>query len=374
MKTHFLKYTHDAGFSCELPKVSSDSIWILIFGGYKYESDQRVFHTLRQNYPNAVIAGCSSSGEILDDQLYDDTLIISVVEFDHVCVKYASVDIQDYPDSYQAGLALTKKISQSELKACFVLSDGLQINGAEMVAGINQGLSEGVAVTGGMAADQHRFESTWVIDENDKPRPGVISMVALYGGLKVNHASNGGWQTFGPDRLVTRSAGNVLYELDNKPFLALYKEYLGDLAEQLPAIALRFPLELYKPGEDKCLVRTVLDIDEHEQSMTFAGDVPQGYTARLMQASVDQLIDGAASAASAIKGRCDGDELCVAISCTGRRMVMGEDTEEELDAVLNELPAGIRQIGFYSYGELSPYLEGRCDLHNETMTLTTFSE
>lgn len=374
MKTHLLHYTHADGFSDDWPQIDNSSIWILVFGDYEFVADTELFQQLRQRYPTSVISGCSSSGQILGDSLHDDTLVVAVIEFERVCVKYASVDIADYADSNLAGLALTERVPHDDLKACLVLSDGLQINGADMVAGINVGLPDNVVVTGGMAADGHRFKSTWVLDEHDIPREGVISMVALYGDLQVGHSSNAGWHTFGPDRLVTRSESNVLYEMDNKPFLDLYKEYLGDLASELPAIALRFPLELYKPGEDKRLIRTVLEIDEETKSMVFAGNVPEGYVARLMHASVEQLIDGAAAAAAQIKPQTTSNALCVAVSCTGRRMVMGDDTEEELEAVLGELPPGIQQIGFYSYGELSPYSAGQCDLHNETMTLTTYYE
>ena len=73
----------------------------------------------------------------------------------------------------------------------------------------------------------------------------------------------------------------------------------------------------------------------------------------------------------------DGDgvqTLAIAISCVGRRLVLGERTEEETEATLDVLPDGTQQIGFYSYGEISPLSSGRCDLHNQTMTLTTISE
>jgi hypothetical protein len=58
----------------------------------------------------------------------------------------------------------------------------------------------------------------------------------------------------------------------------------------------------------------------------------------------------------------------------GRRLVLGSRTEEEIEATLEVLPKGTQQIGFYSYGEISPYTAGTCDLHNQTMTLTTLSE
>lgn len=110
--------------------------------------------------------------------------------------------------------------------------------------------------------------------------------------------------------------------------------------------------------------------------MTFAGDVPEGYFAQLMRASFNGLVDGAAEAAAVARAYTPDidDTLSIAISCVGRRLVMGEYTEDELDAALEVLPKGTQQIGFYSYGEISPFATGYCDLHNQTMTVTTITE
>jgi hypothetical protein len=196
--------------------------------------------------------------------------------------------------------------------------------------------------------------------------------------VRVGHGSKGGWDIFGPERLVTRAEGNVLYELDGRPALELYKSYLGDRAAGLPATGLLFPLSLRsgEEGDERRLVRTILAVDEAAQSLTFAGDIPTGSRVQLMRANFDRLVEGAASAAAmtALRGAAEGPVLSVAISCVGRRLVLGERTEEETEATLEALPPGAQQVGFYSYGELSPFAAGRCDLHNQTMTLTTLWE
>jgi hypothetical protein len=201
----------------------------------------------------------------------------------------------------------------------------------------------------------------------------AVGAVGLYGDpLEIGHGSRGGWDIFGPERRVTRSEANVLYELDGRPALELYKRYLGERATGLPATALLFPLSL-KGDKDADLVRTVLSVDEDAQSMTFAGDLPEGSTVQLMRANFDRLIDAASGAARDTE--CTGPTLSVAISCVGRRLILGERTEEELEATLDGLPTGSRQVGFYSYGEISPLVgAGNCALHNQTMTLTTIRE
>lgn len=273
---------------------------------------------------------------------------------------------------------LAEQLTREDLKAILVLSDGLNVNGSELVKGFNSALPESVVVTGGLAGDGDRFKRTWVVGEG-RPRSGIVSAVALYGDhVSVGHGSKGGWDLFGPERRVTRSRGNVLHELDGRPALALYKQYLGERASGLPATALLFPLALRAGSADKkVVVRTVLSVDETDQSMTFAGDIPQGHLAQLMRANFERLIEGASLAAASTlppPGSQAAQTLAIAISCVGRRLVLGERTEEEIEATLTGLPAGTKQIGFYSYGEISPYTTGHCDLHNQTMTLTTISE
>jgi hypothetical protein len=235
-----------------------------------------------------------------------------------------------------------------------------------------------VVVTGGLAGDGDRFARTWVVS-GGRPVAGHVSAIGFYGdALRVGHGSKGGWDIFGPERSVTRSVGNVLYELDGQPALELYKKYLGERSARLPSSALLFPLsvrEAEAPG--KSLVRTVLAVDEATQSMTFAGNIPQGARAQLMRANFDRLIQGASDAAALTRNGHPASQrpvLSLAISCVGRRLVLGQRAEEELEAAAEALPPGSRQIGFYSYGEISPFAAGRCDLHNQTMTITTLGE
>jgi hypothetical protein len=213
---------------------------------------------------------------------------------------------------------------------------------------------------------------------NAAPETNTVVALGLYGSrLKVGFGSLGGWDSFGPERLITRSKGNVLYELDGQSALALYKKYLGDHARDLPAAGLLFPLSLRNTSGETPVVRGLLSIDEKEQSVTFAGDVPEGAYARLMKANFDRLIDGATGAArtsyKAIGST--SPDLALLISCVGRKLVLKQRIEEEVESVRDVLGARPALAGFYSYGEISPFTPGaRCELHNQTMTITTLSE
>jgi len=360
-----------------MPELDSENTLVLAFGATEYLDDPSALKELCAKFPKACVPGCSTSGEIFGDEIFDDSLSVAVAKFDSTKLRSASAAIASAADSREAGRKIGEELMADDLRAVLVISDGLQVNGSELVRGLNEVLPESCLVTGGLAGDRERFERTWVLSEGE-PRAGMVTAVGFYGDkVRFGHGSKGGWDMFGPERVVTRSEGNVLFELDGKPALSLYKEYLGDRVSGLPATALLFPLALRSSRDDEQrLERTILSVDEDKQSMTFAGDLPEGHLAQLMRANFDRLVDGAADASVATRTSLGEVEnaLCIAVSCVGRRLVLGERTEEEVEAVKDALPKNTQQVGFYSYGEISPYASGRCDLHNQTMTLTAIGE
>lgn len=380
MKLETFTYSPPKGWSVDkFPAMDSKQTLVTVFGASGYIDTPAPIQELIAAYPLAHIVGCSTAGEIYDTLISDESLSIAVVQFEKTRVASATTKVSSANESYEAGRNLAERLMAPDLKAVFVLSNGTNINGSELVRGLNDRLLGNVVVTGGLAGDGDRFERTWVIHDRALDQDHV-SAVGLYGDqVRVGHGSKGGWDVFGPQRQVTKSAGNILYELDGKPALDLYKEYLGELVSSLPSSAMLFPLALsVDRNNTKKIVRTILGVDEKTKSLTFAGDIPKGYYAQLMKANFDRLIDGASEAAvmTAVGRSAETDRptLSIAISCVGRRLVLGERTEEELEATLEVLPQGVKQVGFYSYGEISPYANGTCDLHNQTMTLTTLQE
>jgi hypothetical protein len=361
-----------------LPAMDSDKTLVVVFGASSFGDAPAPVIDLVAAYPNSHFVGCSTSGEIFGDYVRDGSLAVAVAEFEETRLATACAEVRSAEESLQAGRSIAQSLQGDGLRAVLVMSDGLGVNGSELVRGINGVLPPDIVVTGGLAGDGARFARTWVLARG-KPQQGMVTAVGFYGDhVRVGHGSRGGWDRFGPERRVTRSRGNVLFELDGKPALELYKTYLGDRASGLPATALLFPLALRSSADSsKHLVRTILSVDEKTQTMTFAGDIPEGSLAQLMRANFDRLVEGASQAAEYTKlnnGPKSGDVLAIAISCVGRRLILGERTEDEIAAAIDALPSGARQVGFYSYGEISPYATGHCDLLNQTMTLTTIAE
>ncbi|HEY4055141.1 MAG TPA: FIST N-terminal domain-containing protein [Kofleriaceae bacterium] len=371
-------FTKD-GWDQPLPQnMDSDRTLVLVFGATSYLDDPAALAQLAESLPRSHRVGCSTSGEIEGTRVRDESLSVAIARFARTEIATASVGVTP-ETSFEAGEAVAKKLAaRPGLRAVLLLSDGLAVNGTALAEGANSVLPASVVVSGGLAGDGDRFKRTWVL-EGSVPRQGRLSAVGLYGDdVIVGHGSNGGWDKFGPERTVTASHGNVLHSLDGRSALELYKEYLGDRASGLPATGLLFPLAIRSKEHDKVLVRTVLAIDEAAGTLTFAGDVPVGCRAQLMKANFDRLITAAGDAAAMTRktgAPTDQPVLSLAISCVGRRLVLAERTEEELEATAEQLAPGSVQVGFYSYGELSPYgTDGRCDLHNQTMTLTVLGE
>jgi len=350
---------------------------ILLFGGTDVLKQEGRLAEVRGAYPNATLFGCSTAGEIQETRVFDNSLAVTAIQFEDTRVMGGKVAIDCVSDSFRAGEELAAMLNRENLAHVLVLSDGLNINGSDLVRGLTEHLPQQVSVSGGLAGDGARFQQTLVVWDG-VAQTKTVAAVGLYGNhLRVGCGSLGGWDPFGPDRVITRSKANVLYELDGRSALDLYKSYLGEHAAGLPATGLLFPLSLRAREGDTGVVRTILSVDEAEQSLIFAGDVPEGAYARLMKANFDRLIDGAVGAATTCYeaiGRSSPD-LALLISCVGRKMVLKQHIEEEVEGVRDVLGSDARLTGFYSYGEISPFTPGaKCELHNQTMTITTFSE
>jgi len=376
MQIEQMNWAPDTGWTPpNLGQLGDKAQLVFLFGSRAVLRQSERLADVRRAYPQALLFGCSTAGEIVDTQVRDDTLVVTAVSFEHTTVLGAAVPIATPSDSFAAGQLLAQTFDPHGLAHVLILSDGLHINGSALVQGLTQHLPPHVSVTGGLAGDGARFAETVVV-WNGEATSGTIAAVGLYGDrLRVGYGSLGGWDSFGPDRLITRSIGNVLYELDGTSALTLYKRYLGEHAANLPASGLLFPLSLSTGVGAERVVRTILAVNETDQSITFAGDVPEGAAARLMKANFDRLIDGAIGAATASTLTGAPAELALLISCVGRKLVLQQRIEEEVEGVREVLGAQAALTGFYSYGEISPLqTTARCALHNQTMTITTFAE
>jgi hypothetical protein len=366
-----------------------DAGLVLYFGSNEALRTGSWLSELATLYPNAHLVGCSTGGQIHSacggatptGVGIDETGISAVaMRFAATKLRIATESVTAASQSRQYGEALGRKLVDASLVGVYVLSDGLQVNGSDLVSGLTSVVGGSVRVSGGLAGDGARFQETRV-GADTAPRPMTIAAIGFYGAaVRFSYGCGGGWDTFGVSRRITRSSGNELFELDGKPALDLYERYLGEEAQGLPGTGLLYPLKVWHPEYPSHeVVRTVLAVNRETRSMTFAGDVPQGSKAQLMRGEFDRLTEGSAEAA---RQAADGHStqpgegaVALLVSCIGRKLLMGQRIEDEIRAVAENLPSGVLQAGFYSYGEIAPLAKSDvCGLHNQTMTVTLISE
>lgn len=353
----------------------SDVDIVFLFGNTDSIKDEKRYFEIVEFFPNAKIVGCSSSGNIEGAQLSNASIIATAVSFEKANVEISSLIFNDGDNIEKLSENLINNLPKENLKHIFVMSDGLLINGSELTRGINK-INNFTTVTGGMAGDGARFQETYVI-ANNIPSQRTIVAIGFYGdSLVIQSGCFAGWSEFGVERTITKSSGNVLYEIDGEPALDLYKKYLGSYASDLPNSGLRFPLNIKENDDSNEVIRTLLGINEDEKSITFAGDVPIGYKARLMKPDIDALINGAGKAALVINKINEKRALGLIVSCVGRKIVMNQLIDDELEIIQDILGDNVFLTGFYSYGEIAPFQDElqNCQLHNQTMTLTTIYE
>ncbi|UCV11617.1 FIST C-terminal domain-containing protein [Dechloromonas denitrificans] len=356
----------------------ADPDLLLLFGSVPQMTEPGLSDTLRAAFPKARQLGCSTAGEITSDGVDDGSCTITAVKFATTRLLAASTQLTGMADSFGAGERIGRQLAAVDLKTVLIFGPGVNINGSALVDGLTSIIGNAVPITGGLAGDGGAFKQTFTLGQEGVSEHGVVAIGLCGNALSFGHGSFGGWEPFGPARKVTRCEGNILYELDGEPALDIYKRYLGEHAQDLPASGLLFPFAML--GEDHNaigLIRTILGVDETSGSLTLAGEINVNGYLKLMHASTDKLVNGAEAAAEAAKSLLEapGESLAILVSCVGRKLVMGTRVDEEVEAVAEIFGSKAVLTGFYSYGEISPFTPGTsCKLHNQTMTITYLGE
>jgi len=351
---------------------------VLVFGSVKRFGEAKLQSTLKERYPTAQIIGCSTSGEITASGVFDDSLQITAVLWEKTVQRVTHTKMSGMQNSFETAAGLAKQLKADSLKAVLVYSDGLNVNGSELLEGFKSVLGE-IPIMGGMAGDGFNFSKTVQIF-NESIGDGLVIAVGLYGNHLIAATGVGrGWKPYGPPRKVTKSEKNIVLELDGKPALPLYNLYIGaHSAKDLPGSGLKFPFAIIEEGKrDIEKIRTLLAIDPKTNSLTFAGNVDEGETVRFCQSTHDRLVEGAGDAAHLVKDNTNMNQtgLAVCVSCVGRKGVMADLVADEVKLVQQILGNQTAITGFYSYGEFAPRPDTSDSvLHNQTMTIGYLSE
>ncbi|OIQ20338.1 FIST N-terminal domain-containing protein [Lacinutrix sp. MedPE-SW] len=350
---------------------------VLVFGNrYMLESDT-IYKELRELFLDGHIVFASSCAEISSDTVNQNSITVTAIEFEKSTFQIKTSNILNTNlDSFKTGNDLIKQLPQDDLKYVLVLSEGSFINGSQLTKGMSDATKNNLLITGGLCGDDERFEKT-LASYNENPKEGELVAIGFYGEtLEISFSIHGGWTPFGPERIVTKSKDNILFELDGKPALDLYKTYLGEKSKDLPGAALLYPLNVTSTNEKQSIVRSILNIDEAENAVILAGDIKENSKVQLMMTNVDNIANASERAAKqALENRKNKTELALLVSCIGRKLVLDQRVEEEIEEVIEVIGDNTAITGFYSYGEIAPFHgEVACQLHNQTMTITLISE
>ena len=354
---------------------------VLVFGSVKRFSDSKLSAFLKSRYPSAQLVGCTTSGEISAVGVFDDSIQITAIQWEKTIQRVAQTKMSGMLNSFEAAASLAKQLKSDTLRTVLVISDGLNVNGSELLKGFQSVLGD-IPIVGGLAGDGGAFVKTLQL-YNESISDNQVIAVGLYGSaLITSSGALGGWKPYGPPRKVTKSEKNVVYEMDGKPALPLYRMYIGEaFSRGLPGTGLKFPLAVIEEGKrDVEKIRTLLAIDSKANSLTFAGNVEVGETVRLCQTNHDRLVEGAGHAAHLVMEGLSASKtnqagLALLVSCVGRKGVMAENVGDEVKLVQQILGPQTSVTGFYSYGELAPRPNTTDSvLHNQTMTIGYLSE
>lgn len=350
---------------------------VMVLGNRYMLEDANIYQDIKTLFPDGQIVFGSTCAEISSNDVNQQSITITAIEFEKSTFVIKTSNIKNNnQDSYKVGQDLIQQLPKDNLKHVFVISEGSFVNGSKLTQGMNSVTQNNLLITGGLCGDDDRFEKT-IAGYNENPKEGQLIAIGFYGDtLEVTFSIYGGWTPFGPERVVTKSDDNILFELDGQPALDLYKTYLGDKAKDLPGAALLYPLNVKVQIDDQPIVRSILNIDETNNSVILAGDIPENAKVQLMMTNVDNIANASERAAKqAMNLRQNKPELAMLVSCIGRKLVLDQRVEEEVEEVIEVIGQDTTISGFYSYGEIAPFDgEISCQLHNQTMTITLISE
>jgi hypothetical protein len=377
MKTRNIQFKENKWHNIESDDNDTIDV-LLVFTGINLLENNNILSFLASTFKNAQIISCTTAGEINQTNVEENSIICSAIYFEKTPIETVVDNLSNYKNSFEFGVNLGKKLNKENLTHIFMLSDGNLVNGDDLLTGIKSEIGTIIQLSGGIAGDGDRFQKTYV-GLNEDYKEGNVVLMGLYGNnIHVGTGKKAGWDVFGPEKTITKSEENFLHEIDGENALDMYKTYLGKYASELPASALLFPISIKTKDHDFYIVRTILSIDNEKKVMKFAGNVPEGSTIRFMKSNFDRLVLAASEAGIAAcenMGNKITPEFAIIVSCVGRKLVLANRIEEEVEAAVECFPNTTNVIGFFSYGEISPQKEDHISyLHNQTITITTFSE
>ena len=366
MKTYNLYYSENALVRLPVHKINkAKSVLVQIFSG---RCDAvylgKVISSVRCLFPQAVIIGATTDGEMLNGHVSTGKTVISVTTFKESTLHASRVEKISEKGSFKAGKKVARKLVRKNAKVMIAFSDGLNTNGEELLNGITS-VNSSLVVTGGLAADNAAFEKTYLLDNDGVHDDAVVAVVIESKKLHIQTDYKLNWQPIGKMLKVTYAEGNRVYSIDNKNPIEVYKHYLGEkVAVDLPKTGVEFPL--ITKQNDVNVTRAVL-MRHEDDSLSFAGNMQTGAYYQFGFANMELAENDTKRVIDAL-----GKEYVESIfvySCMARRRFSSALTSHEIAPLAQTAEVS----GFFTYGEFYHSRKSN-NLLNQSMTILAMTE
>ena len=354
-------------------QLSTSAQLVLVYGPQFSLEDLSLLEKLTTHYPNARVLGCSSAGEHLDGQAYDNSIVYSAIQFEHTTLRPARVDLpEEKRNEFLAGQALAKELAGEDLAMVLLFSEGLAVDCDELIRGIQSVLGSEAPIFGGLAGDSLSFERTVVLSNEGVSADAVVA-VGLYGKRLQIETVTSHFDQSGEMVEITAAQGNLLSEINGRPALEVLEEYI--LKEEGEGIVecLSFPIIILDQATHKPLYcRTIHEYNAEDGSMLAAGSFPVGPAKLINMLDKENFLADTKETTGRLAK--DRHQFALIVTCAARRGTLGKDWMEEsplIGEALGEMPS----IGFYSYGEIGKSNHGNSTIvHNQTLNIAAFHE
>lgn len=330
------------------------------------------------------VFGATSSGEFINGHQSEGEIAILLLDIKR---EYYTINIEDVEnDQVEKAATLIAKNTLHQfsnptllLTSCGVHSDGEYFDGDTLVKVLVKELGDEAVFFGGMAGDDWDIQNSYVFMHQKESGNGIAVLVFDGNKISLQGMAIHGWKPLGIARKVTKSAGNKVFSIDDKPAADLYLKYLGmkekssdesfnlfkDLSAQFPFIA--------KRNDGETIIKSPRSIDAASNSLVMDIAMEEGSEFYFTTPPDFEISEEIISEAAALKNTMESkpDALLI-FSCAGRPPVLGPLTTLE-----NEGLAEVWQVpmaGFYTYGEFGRTKGGRQHFHSAMCCWVTLKE
>jgi hypothetical protein len=320
------------------------------------------------------VFGCTTAGEIIDDEVMEKSAVIMLMD-----MKKGSYQIllEEGSDTYKNAATIAKLAKEKFAKPNIVIvSSGLTIDAEQIIDGIRD-VDATIPLFGGLAGDDLTMKSSYVFTNGLESSTALLALVLDNDKVQVEGLATSGWDDIGIEKTITKSEGNVVFEMDGEPavdvFVKFFKfgENMYDRSEIVAMNFAQYPLQM-KKANGNIVLRAPLMVDIDRKALIFAGGIPQGSKVKFSVPPGFDLIEKTSVKVSAIKENINEADAVLMFSCKGRHLALGPMTGDEAGMVRGIWDKPL--LGFFTYGEIGTAKDNTCDFHNETLSMVVMKE